>query len=201
MKKNILIMMTILLITGCGKKVDLTKIKDEMSKKDNYQMDINVKGYGIKQDITIKKINDKNYEIIVNDLNRYTFKDDKIYKNDKETNEEVKYNDYEKYLNILDDCSNIKEETKKIGEIDYKLYTCDLNKKIGKKLVDNTSLKDIEIDKVNAFIYANNDNTIYQMEFKLNDKSTIKVNYSRYENTTLNDEFDITNSKLPVIGG
>ena len=53
-------MMTILLITGCGKKVDLTKIKDEMSKKDNYEMDINVKGYGIKQDITIKKINDKN---------------------------------------------------------------------------------------------------------------------------------------------
>ena len=101
MKKNILIVMTILLITGCGKKVDLTKIKDEMSKKDNYQTDINVKGYGIKQDITIKKINDKNHEIIVNDLNRYTFKDDKIYKNDKETNEEVKYNDYEKYLNIF----------------------------------------------------------------------------------------------------
>ena len=37
------------------------------------------------------------------------------------------------------------------------------------------------------------------MEFKLNDKSSIKVNYSRYENTTLYDEFDITNSKLPVI--
>ena len=142
MKKNIIIMMTIFLITGCGKKVDLTKIKDEMSKKDNYQMDINVKGYGIKQDITIKKINDKNYEIIVNDL----------------------------------------------------------NKKAGKKLIDNTSLKDIELDKVSTFIYVNNDNTIYQMEFKLNDKSTIKVNYSRYENTTLYDELDITNSKFPVIG-
>ena len=57
--------MTILLITGCGKKVDLTKIKDEMSKKDNYQMDINVKGNGKKQDITVIQINDKNYEIIV----------------------------------------------------------------------------------------------------------------------------------------
>ena len=88
-----------------------------------------------------------------------------------------------------------------ISKIDYKLYTCDLNKKVGKKLVDNTSLKDIELDNVSTFIYVNNDNTIYQMEFKLNDKSSIKVNYSRYENTTLNDEFDITNSKIPVIGG
>ena len=74
------------------------------------------------------------------------------------------------------------------------------NEKAGKKLIDNTSLKDIELDKVSTFIYVNNDNTIYQMEFKLNDKSTIKVNYSRYENTTLYDEFDITNSKFPVIG-
>ena len=132
---------------------------------------------------------------------RYYIKDKKIILvNDKETNEEVKYNDYEKYLNILDDCSNIKEETKKIGEIDYKLFTCDLNKKVGKKLVDNTSLKDIELDNVSTFIYVNNDNTIYQMEFKLNDKSIIKVNYSRYENTTLYDELDITNSKFPVIG-
>ena len=73
-------------------------------------------------------------------------------------------------------------------------------KKSRKKLVDNTSLKDIELDKVSTFIYVNNDNTIYQMEFKLNDKSTIKVNYSRYENTTLYDELDITNSKFPVIG-
>lgn len=150
MKKKLILISTLLLITGCGNKVDLTKVKDEMANKNNYQMDINVKGYGIKQNITVKKIDDNNHEIIVNDLNKYTFKDNKMYKNDKETNEEVKYNDYEKYLSILDECNNIKEGNEKIGEIDYKLYTCDLSKKIVKNLINNTAIKDIELDKANT---------------------------------------------------
>ena len=201
MKKKLILISTLLLITGCGNKVDLTKVKDEMANKNNYQMDINVKGYGIKQNITVKKIDDNNHEIIVNDLNKYTFKDNKMYKNDEETNEEVKYNDYEKYLSILDECNNIKEGNEKIGEIDYKLYTCDLSKKIVKNLINNTALKDIELDKAITSIYVNNDNTIYQMEIKLNDKSTITVSFLGYGHTSLDDEFDIIRPELSVIGG
>jgi len=207
MKKLLIAMMGILVLTGCG-KTDLKKEYEEMTIGNNvesYQLDLRISGMFKNERVfeIIKVDNFKNKEFrILNDENTYYVVDGKKYKEvrDEEriTYETVELDLFTNTDIILQGLKNIKSQEKIDTDINmenvktYKVeleeaYLKDLMTKLGYSSDFKTANCKVYLkeDTLYKIVYEIDDLTISGSFFRINNIRELKIDF---ENTLYNDE-------------
>ena len=192
--KTLIIVITLTLITGCGKetKKEIPKLNEKMNigTKENeingYTASIRILGIynneNINESIKVKNYMNNNYEVTTYDIENMDSKTNteyvignKNYKYDgekyKETKENIKYSTIHKYLNHINEIKEIsKELEEEIGNNKYKTYEYKIDKKEMKEILIDTKIKEIELIKeVPVKVWIDSNGYIYKIEFRINE--------------------------------
>lgn len=205
--KTLFIFLIIILITtGCIKSKEIEENYNKLkSIKDinSYTLDLRI--YGKLGDQKINEIvkiknHKQDYEIISlnlsteftkNEATIIYIKDGKTYLKDIdgkyiETDETVIYSDPSIYLEGLKNINENSKEVKKIIEDStYKIYNVIVNKNVVKKMIENTNIKDLEIEKdIFAEVYINSDGYVDRIIYEVQNL-TINAKYFEINNSNI----------------
>lgn len=181
--KKILVLMLIscLFLTGCGKK----EIKFTMKSEDNYEFRIsargNIKGESFKKEITIMKYNDE-LKILEDDEVSYYVFNNKAYK-DKHKKEKLKEEvatDFSFLYNIIHGKKRILEKDEDlIANKSYTFYVYEESKKNMRNLFETLNIDLNPRNKSEAILYLYNTD-LYNIRYNVkedNEEYEIKIDY------------------------
>lgn len=208
MKRIILLVILLLMITGCRDKTLDETYKKMLIKEDgltSYQVNIRING-----DYHQKRLNQyyqiRNYQdeqIIIREPSNLTNSEnyiiidkDKTYKvtshNGKETRtilKDFKYEGTDIYIGCLKKLKEVKQEpNKKVNNNTYSVYSIKTNKKTISSILKGTVLEEIELDgDVSGVIWIDKDGYVNKMVYYLNkslkdhsEPLELSINYTDY---------------------
>lgn len=168
-KVLILLLISCLFLTGCGKK----EIKFTLKSEENYEFRIsargNIKGESFKKDITVSKYSDKEMKVEEGDEVLYYIFDGKAYK-DKHKKEKLNKDvttDFSYLYNIIHGKKKIKEKDEDlIGNKSYDFYIYEEPKKNMKKLFETLDINLKPRNNAKAILYLYNTD-LYNLKYKV----------------------------------
>lgn len=171
MKKILLILIPILILTGCGKNLNKQYEDMQIGNIESYQLDLRIHG---KENKMIKIDNYKNeeFKIITNDdtyyvLNGITYKETKNKETKYEKVDEKVFTNTDLLLQALKNIKSKKEINNDIKGLDLKLYEVTIDSNYIKSLLKELGYSE-EYSNITSKIYLQN-NTIYRIEHKIDD--------------------------------
>ena len=171
MKKILLILIPILILTGCGKNLNKQYEDMQIGNIESYQLDLRIYG---KENKMIKIDNYKNeeFKIITNDdtyyvLNGITYKETENKETKYEKVEEKVFTNTDLLLQALKNIKAKKEIDNDIKGLDLKLYEVTIDSNYVKSLLKELGYSE-EYSNITSKIYLQN-NTIYRIEHKIDD--------------------------------
>ena len=171
MKKILLILIPILILTGCGKNLNKQYEDMQIGNIESYQLDLRIYG---KENKMIKIDNYKNeeFKIITNDdtyyvLNGITYKETENKETKYEKVDEKVFTNTDLLLQALKNIKAKKEIDNDIKGLDLKLYEVTIDSNYIKSLLKELGYSE-EYSNITSKIYLQN-NTIYRIEHKIDD--------------------------------
>ncbi len=171
MKKILLILIPILILTGCGKNLNKQYEDMQIGNIESYQLDLRIYG---KENKMIKIDNYKNeeFKIITNDdtyyvLNGITYKETENKETKYEKVDEKVFTNTDLLLQALKNIKAKKEIDNDIKGLDLKLYEVTIDSNYVKSLLKELGYSE-EYSNITSKIYLQN-NTIYRIEHKIDD--------------------------------
>ena len=171
MKKILLILIPILILTGCGKNLNKQYEDMQIGNIESYQLDLRIYG---KENKMIKIDNYKNeeFKIITNDdtyyvLNGITYKETENKETKYEKVDEKVFTNTDLLLQALKNIKAKKEIDNDIKGLDLKLYEVTIDSNYIKSLLKELGCSE-EYSNITSKIYLQN-NTIYRIEHKIDD--------------------------------
>lgn len=171
MKKILLILIPILILTGCGKNLNKQYEDMQIGNIESYQLDLRIYG---KENKMIKIDNYKNeeFKIITNDdtyyvLNGITYKETENKETKYEKVDEKVFTNTDLLLQALKNIKSKKEIDNDIKGLDLKLYEVTVDSNYIKSLLKELGYSE-EYSNITSKIYLQN-NTIYRIEHKIDD--------------------------------
>lgn len=171
MKKILLIIIPILILTGCGKNLNKQYEDMQIGNIESYQLDLRIYG---KENKMIKIDNYKNeeFKIITNDdtyyvLNGITYKETENKETKYEKVDEKVFTNTDLLLQALKNIKAKKEIDNDIKGLDLKLYEVTIDSNYIKSLLKELGYSE-EYSNITSKIYLQN-NTIYRIEHKIDD--------------------------------
>ena len=180
-----ILLIPVLLITGCAneknelsKYVNKTSITNKGLKSYRCKVNLRDKANGI--NYIVLNDNNKNYNLSVSTKDysyEYSINDEKVKEMPpQEYNSSYKFEDTDRYLDLLNEVTNIKED-KKEKDNNYKKYTFKINKKDLNKILSTFNMKTSKNGK--GFTYIDKDNHVYMINY-LSGAISINISYTRY---------------------
>ena len=171
MKKILLILIPILILTGCGKNLNKQYEDMQIGNIESYQLDLRIYG---KENKMIKIDNYKNeeFKIVTNDdtyyvLNGITYKETKNKETKYEKVDEKVFTNTDLLLQALKNIKSKKEIDNDIKGLDLKLYEVTIDSNYIKSLLKELGYSE-EYSNITSKVYLQN-NTIYRIEHKIDD--------------------------------
>lgn len=171
MKKILLILIPILILTGCGKNLNKQYEDMQIGNIESYQLDLRIYG---KENKMIKIDNYKNeeFKIVTNDntyyvLNGITYKETENKETKYEKVDEKVFTNTDLLLQALKNIKAKKEIDNDIKGLDLKLYEVTIDSNYIKSLLKELGYSE-EYSNITSKIYLQN-NTIYRIEHKIDD--------------------------------
>lgn len=171
MKKILLILIPILILTGCGKNLNKQYEDMQIGNIESYQLDLRIYG---KENKMIKIDNYKNeeFKIVTNDntyyvLNGITYKETENKETKYEKVEEKVFTNTDLLLQALKNIKSKKEINNDIKGLDLKLYEVTIDSNYIKSLLKELGYSE-EYSNITSKVYLQN-NTIYRIEHKIDD--------------------------------
>lgn len=171
MKKILLILIPILILTGCGKNLNKQYEDMQIGNIESYQLDLRIYG---KENKMIKIDNYKNeeFKIVTNDntyyvLNGITYKETENKETKYEKVEEKVFTNTDLLLQALKNIKSKKEINNDIKGLDLKLYEVTVDSNYIKSLLKELGCSE-EYSNITSKVYLQN-NTIYRIEHKIDD--------------------------------
>lgn len=171
MKKILLILIPVLILTGCGKNLNKQYEDMQIGNIESYQLDLRIYG---KENKMIKIDNYKNeeFKIITNDdtyyvLNGITYKETENKETKYEKVDEKVFTNTDLLLQALKNIKAKKEIDNDIKGLDLKLYEVTIDSNYIKSLLKELGYSE-EYSNITSKIYLQN-NTIYRIEHKIDD--------------------------------
>ena len=171
MKKILLILIPILILTGCGKNLNKQYEDMQIGNIESYQLDLRIYG---KENKMIKIDNYKNeeFKIVTNDntyyvLNGITYKETENKETKYEKVDEKVFTNTDLLLQALKNIKAKKEIDNDIKGLDLKLYEVTIDSNYIKSLLKELGCSE-EYSNITSKIYLQN-NTIYRIEHKIDD--------------------------------
>ena len=171
MKKILLILIPILILTGCGKNLNKQYEDMQIGNIESYQLDLRIYG---KENKMIKIDNYKNeeFKIVTNDdtyyvLNGITYKETENKETKYEKVEEKVFTNTDLLLQALKNIKSKKEIDNDIKGLDLKLYEVTVDSNYIKSLLKELGYSE-EYSNITSKVYLQN-NTIYRIEHKIDD--------------------------------
>lgn len=171
MKKILLILIPILILTGCGKNLNKQYEDMQIGNIESYQLDLRIYG---KENKMIKIDNYKNeeFKIVTNDdtyyvLNGITYKETENKETKYEKVDEKVFTNTDLLLQALKNIKSKKEIDNDIKGLDLKLYEVTIDSNYVKSLLKELGYSE-EYSNITSKIYLQN-NTIYRIEHKIDD--------------------------------
>lgn len=171
MKKILLIIIPILILTGCGKNLNKQYEDMQIGNIESYQLDLRIYG---KENKMIKIDNYKNeeFKIVTNDdtyyvLNGITYKETENKETKYEKVDEKVFTNTDLLLQALKNIKSKKEIDNDIKGLDLKLYEVTIDSNYVKSLLKELGYSE-EYSNITSKIYLQN-NTIYRIEHKIDD--------------------------------
>ena len=171
MKKILLILIPILILTGCGKNLNKQYEDMQIGNIESYQLDLRIYG---KENKMIKIDNYKNeeFKIVTNDdtyyvLNCITYKETENKETKYEKVDEKVFTNTDLLLQALKNIKAKKEIDNDIKGLDLKLYEVTIDSNYIKSLLKELGYSE-EYSNITSKIYLQN-NTIYRIEHKIDD--------------------------------
>ena len=171
MKKILLILIPILILTGCGKNLNKQYEDMQIGNIESYQLDLRIYG---KENKMIKIDNYKNeeFKIVTNDntyyvLNGITYKETENKETKYEKVDEKVFTNTDLLLQALKNIKAKKEIDNDIKGLDLKLYEVTIDSNYVKSLLKELGYSE-EYSNITSKIYLQN-NTIYRIEHKIDD--------------------------------
>lgn len=171
MKKILLIIIPILILTGCGKNLNKQYEDMQIGNIESYQLDLRIYG---KENKMIKIDNYKNeeFKIVTNDdtyyvLNGITYKETENKETKYEKVDEKVFTNTDLLLQALKNIKSKKEIDNDIKGLDLKLYEVTIDSNYIKSLLKELGYSE-EYSNITSKIYLQN-NTIYRIEHKIDD--------------------------------
>ena len=171
MKKILLILIPILILTGCGKNLNKQYEDMQIGNIESYQLDLRIYG---KENKMIKIDNYKNeeFKIITNDdtyyvLNGITYKEIENKETKYEKVDEKVFTNTDLLLQALKNIKSKKEIDNDIKGLDLKLYEVTIDSNYIKSLLKELGYSE-EYSNITSKVYLQN-NTIYRIEHKIDD--------------------------------
>ena len=171
MKKILLILIPILILTGCGKNLNKQYEDMQIGNIESYQLDLRIYG---KENKMIKIDNYKNeeFKIVTNDdtyyvLNGITYKETENKETKYEKVDEKVFTNTDLLLQALKNIKSKKEIDNDIKGLDLKLYEVTIDSNYVKSLLKELGYSE-EYSNITSKIYLQN-NTIYRLEHKIDD--------------------------------
>lgn len=183
----IILLIPLLLITGCGnadsrleKAVKKTSISQKGLKSYRCKVGINSNDKNI--NYIILNEGNKNYSISVStDDYSYTYRKGEGYKvmevEPDEYKKSYKYEDTDRYLNVLKNVSDVRVKDEKINDISYKKYEFKVSKNDINSLISPYNIKVKKDGK--GYVYVDKDNHVYIINYVSGDVS-VNVSYTSY---------------------
>ena len=171
MKKILLILIPILILTGCGKNLNKQYEDMQIGNIESYQLDLRIYG---KENKMIKIDNYKNeeFKIVTNDdtyyvLNGITYKETENKETKYEKVDEKVFTNTDLLLQALKNIKSKKEIDNDIKGLDLKLYEVTMDSNYVKSLLKELGYSE-EYSNITSKVYLQN-NTIYRIEHKIDD--------------------------------
>lgn len=171
MKKILLILIPILILTGCGKNLNKQYEDMQIGNIESYQLDLRIYG---KENKMIKIDNYKNeeFKIVTNDdtyyvLNGITYKEIENKETKYEKVDEKVFTNTDLLLQALKNIKSKKEIDNDIKGLDLKLYEVTIDSNYIKSLLKELGYSE-EYSNITSKVYLQN-NTIYRIEHKIDD--------------------------------
>ena len=171
MKKILLILIPILILTGCGKNLNKQYEDMQIGNIESYQLDLRIYG---KENKMIKIDNYKNeeFKIVTNDntyyvLNGITYKETENKETKYEKVDEKVFTNTDLLLQALKNIKSKKEINNDIKGLDLKLYEVTVDSNYIKSLLKELGCSE-EYSNITSKVYLQN-NTIYRIEHKIDD--------------------------------
>ena len=171
MKKILLILIPILILTGCGKNLNKQYEDMQIGNIESYQLDLRIYG---KENKMIKIDNYKNeeFKIVTNYdtyyvLNGITYKETENKETKYEKVDEKVFTNTDLLLQALKNIKSKKEIDNDIKGLDLKLYEVTIDSNYVKSLLKELGYSE-EYSNITSKIYLQN-NTIYRIEHKIDD--------------------------------
>ena len=171
MKKILLILIPILILTGCGKNLNKQYEDMQIGNIESYQLDLRIYG---KENKMIKIDNYKNeeFKIITNDdtyyvLNGITYKEIENKETKYEKVDEKVFTNTDLLLQALKNIKSKKEIDNDIKGLDLKLYEVTIDSNYIKSLLKELGYSE-EYSNITSKVYLQN-NTIYRIKHKIDD--------------------------------
>ena len=171
MKKILLILIPILILTGCGKNLNKQYEDMQIGNIESYQLDLRIYG---KENKMIKIDNYKNeeFKIVTNDdtyyvLNGITYKETENKETKYEKVDEKVFTNTDLLLQALKNIKSKKEIDNDIKGLDLKLYEVTIDSNYIKSLLKELGYSE-EYSNITSKVYLQN-NTIYRIEHKIDD--------------------------------
>ena len=189
-KLLIILLIPLLFITGCGStnsKLDKAVSKTSITKKGLKSYRCKVSVVNKDSDISYVVLNDsnKNYDISVTTKDKsysYKVEDGEIVASPSvivNINKDDDYTDTDKFLNGLENATDIKESTYKIDDTEYKKYEFKISKVSMNKMLSSFGIKVKKDGKGTAYI--DKDNHVYIVNY-VSGNVSLGVSYTRYNN-------------------
>lgn len=171
MKKILLILIPILILTGCGKNLNKQYEDMQIGNIESYQLDLRIYG---KENKMIKIDNYKNeeFKIVTNDntyyvLNGITYKETENKETKYEKVDEKVFTNTDLLLQALKNIKSKKEINNDIKGLDLKLYEVTVDSNYIKSLLKELGCSE-EYSNITSKVYLQN-NIIYRIEHKIDD--------------------------------
>ena len=171
MKKILLILIPILILTGCGKNLNKQYEDMQIGNIESYQLDLRIYG---KENKMIKIDNYKNeeFKIVTDDdtyyvLNGITYKETENKETKYEKVDEKVFTNTDLLLQALKNIKSKKEIDNDIKGLDLKLYEVTIDGNYIKSLLKELGYSE-EYSNITSKVYLQN-NTIYRIEHKIDD--------------------------------
>ena len=171
MKKILLILIPILILTGCGKNLNRQYEDMQIGNIESYQLDLRIYG---KENKMIKIDNYKNeeFKIVTDDdtyyvLNGITYKETENKETKYEKVDEKVFTNTDLLLQALKNIKSKKEIDNDIKGLDLKLYEVTIDGNYIKSLLKELGYSE-EYSNITSKVYLQN-NTIYRIEHKIDD--------------------------------
>ena len=171
MKKILLIIIPILILTGCGKNLNKQYEDMQIGNIESYQLDLRIYGKENKM-IKIENYKNEEFKIVTNDdtyyvLNGITYKETENKETKYEKVDEKVFTNTDLLLQALKNIKSKKEIDNDIKGLDLKLYEVTIDSNYVKSLLKELGYSE-EYSNITSKIYLQN-NTIYRIEHKIDD--------------------------------